>query len=122
MGRYRRSRTHKGRKAFSRSCRTRNRARDLDQVHADLLQASSSSLSLDVKAEGPESELDEVAGGGRHPCVHCARHFIDQTALDKHVASKLHKKRLRLLKERPYSQAEAESAAGMGSYDLIESR
>jgi bud site selection protein 20 len=35
--------------------------------------------------------------------------------LDDHVKSKVHKKRVKLAAEKPYSQAEANAAAGMGA-------
>ena len=46
-----------------------------------------------------------------------SRYFIDDKSLKDHNKSKLHKKRVKQLKEVPYSQEEAERAAGMGSYD-----
>lgn len=42
--------------------------------------------------------------------------------MKEHKRSKLHKKRVRLLKDEPYSQAEAEAAAGLGSYTLKRKR
>lgn len=113
MGRYARSRTHKGRKAFSKSTRTRRRQRDLDQIHSDLTfihNTDSASLQESLIKE-------DVAGGGMFPCVHCARHFIDKVALAKHLVSKLHKKRVKVLeKNAPYSVKEAETAGGLGTY------
>lgn len=113
MGRYARSRTHKGRKAFSKSTRTRRRQRDLDQVHTDL-----ASLHKTDSTAFQESLINEdVAGGGRFPCIHCARHFIDRAALEKHLLSKLHKKRVKVLERNaPYSVKEAEAAGGLGTY------
>ena len=43
----------------------------------------------------------------------CSRYFIGKAALTTHYASKLHKKRLKLLEEEPYTLAEAEAGAGM---------
>ena len=113
MGRYARSRTHKGRKAFSKSIRTRRRQRDLDQIHSDLV-----TLNKTGSTTLHESLINEdVAGGGMFPCVHCARHFIDKVALGKHLVSKLHKKRVKVLeKNAPYSVKEAEAAGGLGTY------
>ena len=113
MGRYARSRTHKGHKAFSKSTRTRRRKRDLDQIHKDL-----AALPAAHPATVQESPIDEeMTGGGRFPCVHCARHFIDKHALEKHLVSKLHKKRVRVLeRDAPYSVKEAEAAGGLGTY------
>ena len=49
-----------------------------------------------------------------HP--QCARHFISIEAKEEHVKTKLHKKRLRLLRDAPYTQTEADAAAGLGTY------
>lgn len=38
--------------------------------------------------------------------VHCSRHFITEAAFKEHIRGKLHKKRLKQLKEEPYTQAE----------------
>lgn len=53
-------------------------------------------------------------GGGEFPCVHCSRHFIDKATLQIHLKTKVHKRRLKELKEKPYSQEEADAAAGLG--------
>lgn len=49
----------------------------------------------------------------------CRHYFIDRTHLMKHEASKLHKKRVKLLKHlsQPHDQSIAEAAAGMGTVD-----
>nr|XP_040144084.1 zinc finger protein 593 isoform X1 [Ictidomys tridecemlineatus] len=46
----------------------------------------------------------------------CRRYFVDSANLKTHFRSKDHKKRLKQLSIEPYSQEEAERAAGMGSY------
>merc|ERR1719436_538126 len=60
----------------------------------------------------------DLPGDGQFYCVPCARYFITQTVFTEHKKTKNHKKRLRLLKETPYSQAEADAAAGMGCYTV----
>ncbi|KGL72853.1 Zinc finger protein 593, partial [Tinamus guttatus] len=44
------------------------------------------------------------------------RYFVDLSSMKEHFRSKVHKKRLKQLSEEPYTQEEAERAAGMGSY------
>ncbi|KAI9312897.1 hypothetical protein BX666DRAFT_1865448 [Dichotomocladium elegans] len=56
-------------------------------------------------------------GLGQNYCVECARHFISRDALSEHLRGKTHKKRVKLLKEEPYTQAEADAAAGLGKPD-----
>ena len=48
--------------------------------------------------------------------VSFSRYFIDNNALLDHQKSKQHKRRLKKLLDEPYTQEEAEKAAGMGSY------
>eukprot|EP00735_Rhodelphis_limneticus_P002372 TRINITY_DN13220_c0_g1::TRINITY_DN13220_c0_g1_i1::g.31069::m.31069 TRINITY_DN13220_c0_g1::TRINITY_DN13220_c0_g1_i1::g.31069 ORF type:complete len:129 (+),score=24.77,sp/B0BLT0/ZN593_XENTR/53.66/1e-24,zf-C2H2_jaz/PF12171.3/1.8e-10,zf-met/PF12874.2/0.014,zf-C2H2/PF00096.21/0.027 TRINITY_DN13220_c0_g1_i1:64-450(+) len=59
----------------------------------------------------------ELPGLGQYYCVECSRYFIDQKTLDEHKKTKVHKLRLKVLKEKPYSHAEAAAAAGMGAVD-----
>ncbi|NWT72335.1 ZN593 protein, partial [Prunella fulvescens] len=47
---------------------------------------------------------------------HPRRYFVDLNSMKEHFKSKVHKKRLKQLREAPYTQEEAERAAGMGSY------
>uniref|UniRef100_A0A8C5TKT2 Zinc finger protein 593 n=5 Tax=Passeriformes TaxID=9126 RepID=A0A8C5TKT2_9PASS len=47
---------------------------------------------------------------------HPRRYFVDLNSMKEHFRSKVHKKRLKQLREAPYTQEEAERAAGMGSY------
>lgn len=107
-GGYRRSRTHKGKKAFSKSCRTRRRQKDLDQVHDDL------------KKDHEPCYDEDLPGGGLFPCRECSRQFQSEPALQEHLKGKLHKKRLKLLKEAPYTHAESEAAGGLGTQSFYE--
>ncbi|CAG8542499.1 2166_t:CDS:2 [Paraglomus occultum] len=106
MGRLRRSRVHKSIRDQYRKYRTRNYAKDIDQIHEELKK-------LDENEAVMSQELDEdLPGGGQFHCVECARHFISAEALGEHKRGKNHKKRVKLLKEQPYTQAEAEAAVG----------
>ena len=46
--------------------------------------------------------------------MHCAKWFDTEHALTAHQRGKNHKRRVRLLKETPYSHREAEAARGLG--------
>lgn len=87
--------------------KTRRSTRGLDQVHADV--ASKKHLQQHLDTHAPE----DLPGFGQHYCVECAKFFESQTNLEKHVKGKPHKRRLRQLKEDPYSQKEAEAAVGL---------
>lgn len=105
-------RVTKAKGSHKRSRRKRFLARAIDQVHED--------VSDPMKAEALRSNqpIDfDLPGLGQHYCVECARYFIDAQTLDEHTRTKRHKIRLKELREKPYSQAEAEAAAGMGPTD-----
>eukprot|EP00041_Stephanoeca_diplocostata_P024892 m.641067 g.641067 ORF g.641067 m.641067 type:complete len:166 (+) comp22626_c0_seq7:266-763(+) len=58
----------------------------------------------------------DLPGLGQFHCVACDRHFIDKQALRTHVRTKIHKRRIKKLRDEPYSLKEAEQAAGMGQF------
>ncbi|XP_040193841.1 zinc finger protein 593 [Rana temporaria] len=111
MGRSKQIGNHKNdkRKNIAKSWKTKRRTKDLDQIHTDMLPGNSGLLL--------KQEIDyDVTGNAQHYCLHCARYFVDLKTLKEHFKTKVHKKRLRQLKDEPYTQEEAERAAGMGSY------
>ncbi|KNC47699.1 zinc finger protein 593 [Thecamonas trahens ATCC 50062] len=60
----------------------------------------------------------DLPGKGQFYCVSCAKHFLDLGNLEQHRRGKPHKRQLkRLRKEKPYTQAEADAAGGMGAVD-----
>ncbi|KAI8979062.1 hypothetical protein BDF20DRAFT_867427 [Mycotypha africana] len=110
MGRLRRKRTHHGIRDNYRKQRTRAYTRDLDQIHDDLKPENVEKIK--------HKEIDtDLPGLGQHYCVECARHFITDDHYKEHLKSKLHKRRLKKLQEEPYTQEEADRAAGLGPTD-----
>ncbi|KAG9493166.1 zinc finger protein 593 [Eleutherodactylus coqui] len=96
-------------KNISKLWKTKRRVKDLDQIHADLLPKNAHGLL--------NQEIDySLPGNAQHYCIHCARYFVDLKTLKEHFKTKVHKRRLKQLKDEPYTQEEAERAAGMGSY------
>lgn len=55
-------------------------------------------------------------GNAQFYCIHCARYFINNQALQEHFRTKVHKRRLKALEIQPYTIEESEQAAGFGSY------
>ncbi|XP_074047755.1 LOW QUALITY PROTEIN: zinc finger protein 593 [Macrotis lagotis] len=109
MGRSRRTGAHRAH-SLGRQLKAKRRRPDLDQIHRDLRPDA-------ARRPRPDAEPDpDLPGGGLHRCLACARYFIDAASLKNHLKSKDHKKRLKQLRVEPYSQEEAERAAGMGSY------
>ena len=81
--------------------------RDVDQVvMEDMLPENAVKLQ--------NQELDETLPGlGQHYCLHCTRYFLTDLVMAEHFRTKEHKKRMRVLKEIPYSHEEADRAAGL---------
>mmetsp|Transcript_56289 Transcript_56289/g.98803 ORF Transcript_56289/g.98803 Transcript_56289/m.98803 type:complete len:129 (-) Transcript_56289:117-503(-) len=107
MGRVRNSRrrTRKN-KEYKKGIDTKRRPRDVDQIQDDIAKEAELGKKM-------EFEYDEdLPGLGQFYCTQCGRHFGDQSTLDIHTDSKLHKRRLRTLAIEQYTQDEAERAAG----------
>lgn len=95
-----------------RARRKRLLSKAVDQIQEDLADP--------MKAETLRSDQPvdfDLPGLGQHYCVECARYFISASALLHHSRSKVHKARLKELRDLPYSKAEAEAAAGMAPPD-----
>ncbi|BFZ59135.1 hypothetical protein YB2330_000138 [Saitoella coloradoensis] len=92
--------------------------RMLDQIHDDINDPDAK-LKLDEKL----GKLDEeLPGLGQFYCKPCAKYFETEHADVEHRRGKNHKKRVKLLKETPYSQAEAEAGVGLGVVTLQKKR
>lgn len=89
--------------------KTRRHTRDLDQIHADVASKKHLQQYKDTKA------LEDLPGFGQWYCVECAKWFESEPNLVKHAKGKPHKRRVRQLKETPYSQKEADAAVGLGT-------
>jgi bud site selection protein 20 len=98
-------------KGFRKSRGTKRRAVDIDQIQDELKHGT-------VKAGATREVRDrfdpDLPGGGNFYCVETGRHFQDAHALAEHKKTKGYKKRLKLLKEKQYTQEEADAAAGLG--------
>lgn len=109
MGRLRRKRAHHARRDVSRAARTRARKLDQDQIHDNLTDPSKRD-----ELENP-SELDpDKPGLGAYYCIACDRHFPSDNDKEKHLSSKLHKRKAKRAQEDPYTPEEAYRAAGIG--------
>ncbi|RLV92169.1 Bud site selection protein 20 [Spathaspora sp. JA1] len=95
--------------------KTKRRTRDLDLIYNDL---SSKESIVRLKNQ----PLDETKPGlGQYYCIECAKYCETQLSLDRHGKSKIHKRRVKELKQRPYTPLEAEAAAGVNMIKFMES-
>lgn len=71
-------------------------------------------MSTENSIEGLQQQpIDETKPGlGQHYCIPCAKYFETQSAKSHHQRGKVHKRRVKLLKEGPYTHEEANAAAG----------
>ncbi|XP_070205884.1 zinc finger protein 593-like [Littorina saxatilis] len=109
MGRLARKKQHKGDKPLKEKYRLKRKTKDLDQIQTDMLPDTAKGLL------NQSVDLDKP-GAAQHYCLHCAKYFVNSTALKDHFKGKPHKRRLKALETEAYTQEEAERAAGMGSY------
>ncbi|KAK4124162.1 hypothetical protein N657DRAFT_680195 [Parathielavia appendiculata] len=86
--------------------KTRRRTRDIDQIKADLTSPRHLQQYKETKA------AEDLPGLGRHYCVECAKWFETETSLVVHRKGKPHKRRLKQLREGPYTHEEANAAIG----------
>jgi bud site selection protein 20 len=95
--------------------KTKRRTRDLDLIYDDL-QSKESIVQL------KNQELDETKPGmAQFYCIHCAKHFEDDHAIKSHYKSKVHKRRLKELKFKPYTPLESEAASGINLQKFLNS-
>lgn len=100
--------------------------RDLDQIHTDLRSPKHLARQKALKP------AEDLPGLGRWYCIECAKWFEGEHSLVQHRRGKNHKRRccsyidsnpivysiltadrVRLLRETPYTQKEADAAAGL---------
>ncbi|KAK4531243.1 hypothetical protein CCYA_CCYA07G2100 [Cyanidiococcus yangmingshanensis] len=93
-------------KSNKRSRRRREYQPDLDLIHGEIRKRG---------VFAPEATVDlDKPGLGQFRCIACARFFMSRKALDEHIGSKPHKRRMRLLqREVPFTLQEANWAAGL---------
>ncbi|VDN55922.1 unnamed protein product [Dracunculus medinensis] len=83
----------------------KRKGKDFDEIASDLREGKRTKFS----------QLDaDLPGDGQFYCIECSRYFIDEATIIKHKNSKIHRRRVKALMEEPYSQREAERAAGLG--------
>jgi bud site selection protein 20 len=88
MGRVRNSRRRTSKnKQFKKGVDTKRRPRDVDQIQDDIKKEHELQQKMGF-------EIDEdLPGLGQYYCTECGRHFSDQSTLESHQQSKLHKRR-----------------------------
>ncbi|CAH2350595.1 bud site selection protein 20 [[Candida] railenensis] len=96
--------------------KTKRRTRDLDLIYYTDMG------STDAIRRLKNQPLDETkAGFGQYYCIECAHYYENQPALDRHNKGKKHKRRVKELNQRPYTNLEAEAASGLNMQKFTES-
>lgn len=87
--------------------KTKRMTRQLDQIFDDLSTPES------IQKLKNQEEDETLPGMGQYYCVQCAKYFFDNTSLKGHIRGKVHKRRVKELKIKPYTPEEADFAAGV---------
>jgi hypothetical protein len=85
----------------------KRRTKDIDQIQEEMQQLAEGARTLGAYVDA------DVAGGGNFFCVECSRPFISAAVLEEHKRTKGHKKRVKIVAEEPYTQKDADRAAGL---------
>ncbi|KKO74856.1 zinc finger protein [Vairimorpha ceranae] len=70
-------------------------------------------IQNNIKNNIKPENLDEVPSNGKFYCMECDRFFISENSLASHLKTKVHKKRIKELKDVIHTQRHAEMAAGL---------
>ncbi|RYO79087.1 hypothetical protein DL764_010052 [Monosporascus ibericus] len=89
--------------------KTRRKTRDLDQIKADLQSSKHLAQYRETKAS------EGLPGLGKWYCTECAKWFETEVSLVVHKKGKPHKRRVKQLREEPYTQKDAEAAVGLAT-------
>ncbi|KAL3656583.1 hypothetical protein V7S43_018581 [Phytophthora oleae] len=103
-----RARAHAKKKQYKRGHATKNRSRDIDQIQDDLRVEKTTGKVMAFE------EDEDLPGLGQFYCTPCGRHFIDAKSRDVHLKTKVHKRRLKDVAQKQYTQNEAMQGAGKG--------
>ena len=105
-----------GKKGYRKSLKTANRSKDIDQIQDELHALNNPLIKLPFYTAVRDLPIDnDLPGQGQYYCRYCAKYFLDESVQLIHNKTKIHKKRMKVVNSTPYSQADADSAAGMGA-------
>ncbi|KFZ22656.1 hypothetical protein V502_02858 [Pseudogymnoascus sp. VKM F-4520 (FW-2644)] len=89
-------------------CREQEDQDEDEEAHqSDLLSAKHLAQYQATKS------TEDLPGLGQFYCVECAKWFEGENSQRTHLKGKNHKRRVKALKDEPYSQKEAEAAVGL---------
>jgi bud site selection protein 20 len=102
--------------------KTRRMTRGIDQIALDITNPTHLAAYKSYKGD-----VSDLPGGGLHYCVECAKWFDSAENLGAHGKGKVHKRRVKELREQVEgagwpSQREAEEATGLGRDDGVVTR
>jgi len=101
MGRVRPKRVHHG-NGNGNARKTKRRTRDLDQIYDEIQPDKVQKTHKDMTTWN-----EDKPGLGQFYCIPCARYFINSQTIEDHTKTKPHKKRLKSLKDKPWTPEDA---------------
>lgn len=88
-------------KEHRRNMKAKNITRHYDQIYQDLKPENAKRLlNQDLN--------EELPGLGQYYCIECASYYVNKRSLTEHQKTKLHKRKKKILKVKPYDHKEAE--------------
>eukprot|EP00163_Fabomonas_tropica_P029701 TRINITY_DN6470_c0_g1_i2.p2 TRINITY_DN6470_c0_g1~~TRINITY_DN6470_c0_g1_i2.p2 ORF type:complete len:136 (-),score=22.77 TRINITY_DN6470_c0_g1_i2:2434-2841(-) len=96
----RRKRTHKAHRHTAYEGRKLPVRKDPDQIQEEMDRVPVHKLGKRSTLERLDPDPD-LPGMGQFPCVECDRHFVDEYTMKAHKKSKMHKRRLKQLRDVP---------------------
>eukprot|EP01017_Pseudomicrothorax_dubius_P000041 TRINITY_DN0_c1088_g1_i2.p1 TRINITY_DN0_c1088_g1~~TRINITY_DN0_c1088_g1_i2.p1 ORF type:complete len:107 (+),score=26.03 TRINITY_DN0_c1088_g1_i2:46-366(+) len=88
-------------KMFHKKRKTKRYVKDIDQIYDDIQPANVGKFMNPVKDES-------LPGFGQNYCIACSRHFISKEAQVRHNSTKHHRRRLKVLQEKPWTQKDSD--------------
>ncbi|CAF0728429.1 unnamed protein product [Didymodactylos carnosus] len=102
--------SHGGVSRQGKVLKTKRKTKDIDEIQNHM-------IPLKAKELLNQAVDYDLPGLGQNYCLYCARHFINDSDLQHHIKSKVHKRRVKELQTEAFTSKEADQAAGIGNYE-----
>ena len=89
-------------KMYQKKRRTRNFSKDIDQIYEDVNDAKRTKMLTN------QTPSEDLPGMGQYYCLTCAKYFTNEPSLQDHLKTKVHKRNIKKLQEKPYTQKDSD--------------